>query len=120
MALERVVFSLLMEELLLVCPLLRKHVYQQVKIVNFIYDFMKLHTKPEEMLNSFELSSTIFPVYIPTTPSLPVHALKITDAKNIGETRKMNRYQVVHNNPNHSIQFIVNITQEANYNNKAL
>lgn len=91
-----------------------------MKIVKFIYDFMVMRSRPEDMLKDFAVTPELFPVYIPTTPSLPIKALEITDAKNIGETRKMNKYQVVHNNPKHSIQFMVNITQEANYNNKAL
>ena len=81
---------------------------------------MSLRTRPEDMLKDFSVDSNIFPGYIPTSPELPIKALEITDAKNIGEYRKMNKYQVVHNNPKHSIQFIVNITLEANYNNKAL
>lgn len=91
-----------------------------MKIVKFIYDFMKMRDRPEDMLKDFSVNSDLFPVYVPTNPSLPIKDIKITDAKNIGETRKMNKYQVVHNNPKHSIQFIVNVTQEANYNNKAL
>jgi hypothetical protein len=63
-----------------------------MKIIKFIYDFMKMRNRPEDMLNDFEVNKDLFPVYIPTNPSLPIKDIKITDAKNIGETRKMNKY----------------------------
>ena len=81
---------------------------------------MGLYSKPEDMLENFQIPPETFPAFIPTSPSLPIKDLKITDAKNIGDTRKVNKYQVVHNNPRHSIEFQITITSETNYNYKAL
>ena len=117
---ERVVFAFLIDSILCLSPSIRKHAYKETKLVKYIYDYMALYSKPEDMLENFQIPPETFPAYIPTNPSLPIKDLKITDAKNIGDTRKVNKYQVVHNNPRHSIEFQISVTSETNYNYKAL
>lgn len=113
-------FAFLIDGILCLSPLLRKHVHKETKLVKYIYDYMGLYSKPEDMLENFQIPQETFPAYVPTIPSLPIKDLKITDAKNIGDTRKVNKYQVVHNNPRHSIEFQISVTSESNYNHRAL
>lgn len=115
--LVRPVFCFLLEEILNVCPQLRRQLFAEMKAIEYIRRFMIETNDSIQMIKNFRVPPELYPIVFPTEPTLMIEDLKIIDSF-INNSRKKCQFMVSHDKPEYTVQFVAVYEEERCFSSK--